>query len=160
MGSGLDERPENENLEGFSGKDDLEMGDTLIREEETENVGIEDHVLVSDSSSEGREDEEKENDGIEETSLPLPAEEETTYEAGDRNVPPPPVVDSLVPISTRVEDPTAAATKGPVDQDSVPLCFTYVLFSSSFLFVVLIDPVVVRLDILLFYRQVVVLSGL
>ncbi|KAF3541446.1 hypothetical protein F2Q69_00020481 [Brassica cretica] len=65
--NGLDERPENENLEGFPGKDDLEMGDTLVREEETENVGIEDPVLVSDSSSEEREDEEKENDGIEET---------------------------------------------------------------------------------------------
>ncbi|KAG2270334.1 hypothetical protein Bca52824_064889 [Brassica carinata] len=93
MGSGLDERPENENLEGFPGKDDLEMGDTLVREEETENVGIEDLVLVSDSSSEGREDEEKEDDGIEETSLPRSAEE---------------------------EDPTAAATKGPDDQDFVP----------------------------------------
>ncbi|KAF2597290.1 hypothetical protein F2Q68_00008796 [Brassica cretica] len=120
VGSGLDERPENENLERFPGKDDLEMGDTLVREEETENVGIEDPVLVSDSSSEGREDEEKESDGIEETSLPRPAEEETTYEAGDTNVAPPPVVDSLVPISTQVEDPTAAATKGPDDQDYVP----------------------------------------
>ena len=104
-----DERPENENLEGFPGKDDFEMGDTLVREEETENVGIEDPVIVSDSSSEGREDEEEENDGIEETSLPRPAEEETTYEAGDKNVPPPPV-----------EDPTAATTKGPDDQDYVP----------------------------------------
>ncbi|KAH0897575.1 hypothetical protein HID58_047143 [Brassica napus] len=102
-------RPENENLEGFPGKDDFEMGDTLVREEETENVGIEDPVIVSDSSSEGREDEEEENDGIEETSLPRPAEEETTYEAGDKNVPPPPV-----------EDPTAATTKGPDDQDYVP----------------------------------------
>ncbi|KAH0892886.1 hypothetical protein HID58_055315 [Brassica napus] len=83
----------NENLEGFPGKDDLEMGDTLFREEETENVGIEDLVLVSDSSSEGQEDEEKEDDGIEETSLPRSAEE---------------------------EDPTAAATNGPDDQDSVP----------------------------------------
>ncbi|KAF3577969.1 hypothetical protein DY000_02031949 [Brassica cretica] len=120
VGSGFDERPENENLEGFPGKDDLEMGDTLVREEETENVGVEDPVLVSDSSSEGREDEEEENDGIKETSLPRPAEGETTYEAGDTNVPPPPVVDSLAPISTWVEDPTAAATKGPDDQDSVP----------------------------------------
>ncbi|KAH0883474.1 hypothetical protein HID58_059570, partial [Brassica napus] len=120
VGSGFDERPENENLEGFPGKDDLEMGDTLVQGEETENVGVEDPVLVSDSSSEGREDEEEENDGIKETSLPRPAEEETTYEAGDTNVPPPPVVDSLSPISTWVEDPTAAATKGPDDQDSVP----------------------------------------
>ncbi|KAF3577971.1 hypothetical protein DY000_02031948 [Brassica cretica] len=120
VGSGFDERPENENLEGFPGKDGLEMGDTLVREEETENVGVEDPVLVSDSSSEGREDEEEENDGIEETLLRRPAEEEATYEAGDTNVPPPPVVDSLAPISARAEDPTAAATKGPDDEDSVP----------------------------------------
>ncbi|KAF3572442.1 hypothetical protein F2Q69_00059957 [Brassica cretica] len=120
VGSGLDERPENENLERFPGKDDLEMGDTLVREEETVNAGIEDPVLVLDSSSEEREDEEKENDRIEETLLPRPVEEKTTYEAGDTNVPPPPAVDSLVPVSTRVVDPTAAATKGPEDQDSVP----------------------------------------
>ncbi|KAH0878186.1 LOW QUALITY PROTEIN: hypothetical protein HID58_065580 [Brassica napus] len=118
--NGFDERPENENLKGFPGKDGLEMGDTLVREGETENVGVEDPVLVSDSSSEGREDGEEDNDGIEEASLPRPAEEETTYEAGDTDVPPLPVVDSLAPISTWAEDPTAAATKGPDDQDSVP----------------------------------------
>lgn len=96
------------------------MGDTPVREGETENVGVEDPVLVSDSSSEGREDGEEDNDGIEEASLPRPAEEETTYEAGNTDVPPLPVVDSLAPISTRAENPTAAATKGPDDQDSVP----------------------------------------
>ncbi|XP_013614908.1 PREDICTED: uncharacterized abhydrolase domain-containing protein DDB_G0269086-like [Brassica oleracea var. oleracea] len=53
VGSGFDERPENENLKGFPGKDGLEIGDTLVREGETENVGVEDPVLVSDSSSEG-----------------------------------------------------------------------------------------------------------
>ncbi|KAF2531117.1 hypothetical protein F2Q70_00031930 [Brassica cretica] len=120
VGSGLDERPENENLEEVPGKDDLKMGNTPVREEETVNAGIEDLVLVLDSSSEGREDEEEEDDRVEETSLPQPVEEETTYEAGDRNVPPPPAVDSLVPVSTRVEDPTAAATEDPDDQDSVP----------------------------------------
>ncbi|KAH0884202.1 hypothetical protein HID58_060298, partial [Brassica napus] len=118
VGSGFDERPENENLKGFPGKGGLEMGDTLVREGETENVGVEDPVLVLDSSSEGLEDGEEDNDGIEEASLPRPAEEETTYEAGDTDVPP--VVDSLAPISTRAEDPTAAATKGPDDQDYVP----------------------------------------
>ncbi|KAH0897676.1 hypothetical protein HID58_047244 [Brassica napus] len=118
--NGFDERPENENLKGFPGKDCLEIGDTLVREGETENVGVEDHVLVSDSSSEGREDGEEDNDGIEEASLPRPAEEETIYEAGDTDVPPLPVVDSLAPISTRAEDPTAAATKGPDNQDSMP----------------------------------------
>ncbi|KAH0875437.1 hypothetical protein HID58_072799, partial [Brassica napus] len=120
VGSGFDERPENENLKGFPGKGGLEMGDTLVREGETENVGVEDPGLVSDSSSEGLEDREEDNDGIEEASLPRPAEEETTYEAGDTEVPPLPVVDSLAPISTRAEDPTAAATKGPDDQDFVP----------------------------------------
>ena len=119
VGSGFDERPENENLKGFPGKDGLEKGDTLVREGETENAGVEDPVLVSDSSSEGREDGEEDNDGIEEASLPRPAEEETIYEAGDTDVPPQPVVDSLASIPTRAEDPTAAATKGPDDQDSV-----------------------------------------
>ncbi|KAG2287663.1 hypothetical protein Bca52824_047267 [Brassica carinata] len=119
VGSGFDERPENENLKGFPGKDGLEKGDTLVREGETENAGVEDPVLVSDSSSEGREDGEEDNDGIEEASLPRPAEEETIYEAGDTDVPPRPVVDSLASIPTRAEDPTAAATKGPDDQDSV-----------------------------------------
>ncbi|KAF2618669.1 hypothetical protein F2Q68_00040420 [Brassica cretica] len=117
VGSGFDERPENENLKGFPGKDGLEIGDTLVRDGETENVGVEDPVLVSDSSSEGREDEEEDNDGIKEASLPRPAEEETIYEAGDTDVPPLPVVDSLASIPTRAEDPTAAATKSPDDRD-------------------------------------------
>ncbi|KAF2543749.1 hypothetical protein F2Q68_00029848 [Brassica cretica] len=50
-GGGPGERPENENLEEVPGKDNLEIGDTPVREEETGNVGIEDPVLVSDSSS-------------------------------------------------------------------------------------------------------------
>ncbi|KAF3611213.1 hypothetical protein DY000_02049962 [Brassica cretica] len=113
-GGGLDERPENENLEEVLGKDNLETGDTPVREEETENVGIEDLVLVLDSSSEGREDEEKEDDRVKETSPSQPVEEETTNEVGDRDVPPPPAVDSLVPVPARVEDPNAAATEDPV----------------------------------------------
>ncbi|KAF3502347.1 hypothetical protein F2Q69_00043130 [Brassica cretica] len=84
------------------------------REEETENVGIEEHVLVSDSSSEGREDEEEEDDRVKETSPSHPVEEETTNEVGNRDVPPPPSMASLVPVPTRVEDPTAAATEDPV----------------------------------------------
>ncbi|KAF3493357.1 hypothetical protein DY000_02054382 [Brassica cretica] len=117
VGSGFDERPENENLKGFPGKDGLEIGDTLVRGGETENVGVEDPVLVSDSPSEGREDGEEDNDGIEEASLPRPSEEEMIYEAGDTDVPPLPVVDSLASIPTRAEDPTAAATKSPDGQD-------------------------------------------
>ena len=51
---------------------------------------------------------------IRDRSLSEPVEEETTNEVGDRDVPPPPAVDSLVPVPTRVEDPTAAATEDPV----------------------------------------------
>ncbi|KAF3515869.1 hypothetical protein DY000_02058716 [Brassica cretica] len=132
-GGGLDERPENENLEEVPRKDILETGDTPVREEDTKNVGIEDPVLVSDSSSEGREDEEEEDDRVKETSPPQPVEEETTNEVGDKDVqkPSPNTVDSLVPVPTRVEDPAAAATEDPVgppalgtpeedDQDSAP----------------------------------------
>ncbi|KAF2533227.1 hypothetical protein F2Q70_00031384 [Brassica cretica] len=86
-GGGLDERPENENLGEVPGKDDLETGNTPVREEETVNVGIEDPVLLSDSSSEGREDEKEEDDRVEETSLSQPVEEETINEAGDRDTP-------------------------------------------------------------------------
>ena len=115
-GGGLEERRGNENLEEVPEKDNLEIGDTLVREEETENVGIEDPVRVSDSSSEGREDEEEEDDRAEETSPPQPVEEETTNEVGDRDVPNPlpPTVESLVPVPTRVEDPAAASTEDPV----------------------------------------------
>ncbi|KAH0903608.1 hypothetical protein HID58_043111 [Brassica napus] len=105
---------ENENLEEVPGKDNLEIGNTPVPEEETGNVGIEDPVLVSDSSSEGREGEEEEDDRVEETSSLQPVEEETTDEVGNRDVPPPPAVASLVPVSTRVEDPTVAATEDPV----------------------------------------------
>ena len=41
-----------------------------------------------------------------------PVEEEKTDEVRNRDVPPPPAVDSLV--STSVEDPTVAATEDPV----------------------------------------------
>ncbi|KAH0857532.1 hypothetical protein HID58_085793, partial [Brassica napus] len=130
-GGGPGERPENENLEEVPGKDNLEIGNTLVREEETGNVGIEDSVLVSDSSSKGREGEVEEDDRVEETSSLQPVEEEKTNEVGNRDVPPPPAVDSLVSIPTRVEDPTVASTEDPVgpfalgtpeevDQDSAP----------------------------------------
>ncbi|KAF2536689.1 hypothetical protein F2Q68_00022151 [Brassica cretica] len=113
-GGGPGERPENENLEEVPGKDNPEIGNTPVREEETGNVGIEEPVLVSDSSSEGREGEEEEDDRVEETSSLQPVEEEKTDEVGNRDVPPPPAVDSLVSIPTRVEDPTVAATEDPV----------------------------------------------
>ncbi|KAH0885319.1 hypothetical protein HID58_061415 [Brassica napus] len=113
-GGGLDERLEKENLEEVPGKNNLETGDTPVREEENEKVGIEDPVLVSDSSSEGREDEEEEDDRVEEMSPSQPVAEETTNEVGNRDVPPPPAVASHVPVPTRVEDPTAAASEDPV----------------------------------------------
>ncbi|KAH0879744.1 hypothetical protein HID58_067138 [Brassica napus] len=105
---------ENENLEEVPGKDNPEIGNTPVREEETGNVGIEEPVLVSDSSSEGREGEEEEDDRVEETSSLQPVEEEKTDEVGNRDVPPPPAVDSLVSIPTRVEHPTVASTEDPV----------------------------------------------
>ncbi|KAF3568999.1 hypothetical protein DY000_02017721 [Brassica cretica] len=113
-GGGPGERPENENLEEVPGKDNLEIGNTPVREEETRNVGIEDPVLISDSSSEGREGEEEEDDRVEETSSLQPVEDGKTDEVGNRDVPPPPAVDSFVPVPTRVEDPTVAATEDPV----------------------------------------------
>ncbi|KAF3556016.1 hypothetical protein F2Q69_00015986 [Brassica cretica] len=108
------EHPENENLEEVPGKDNLELGNTPVREEETGNLGIEDPILISDSSSKGREGEEEEDDRVEETSSLQPVEEEKTDEVGNRDVPPPPAVDSLVPVPTRVEDPTVTATEDPV----------------------------------------------
>ena len=108
------ERPENENLEEVPGKDKPEIGNTPVREEETGNIGIEDPVIVSDSSSEGREGEEEEDDRVEETSSLQPVEEEKPDEVGNRDVPPPLAVDSLVSISAQVEDPTVAATEDPV----------------------------------------------
>ncbi|KAG2247972.1 hypothetical protein Bca52824_087600 [Brassica carinata] len=113
-GGGPGERPENENLEEVPGKDNPEIGNTPVREEETRNVDIEDPVLVSDSSSEGREGEEEEDDRVEETSSLQPVEEEKPDEVGNRDVPPPLAGDSLVSIPARVEDPTVAATEDPV----------------------------------------------
>ena len=113
-GGGPGERPENENLEEVPGKGNPEIGNTPVREEETGNVGIEEPVLVSDSSSEGREGEEEEDDRVKETSSLQPVEEEKTNEVGNRDVPPPPAVDSLVSIPTRVEHPTVAATEDPI----------------------------------------------
>ncbi|KAF2541511.1 hypothetical protein F2Q68_00030729 [Brassica cretica] len=90
-GGDLEERPENENLEEVPGKDNLEIGNTPVREEETENVGIEDPVLVSDSSSEGREVGKEEDDRVKEASPSHPVE----------------------------EDPTAAATEDPVGSSAL-----------------------------------------
>ncbi|KAF3549686.1 hypothetical protein DY000_02009127 [Brassica cretica] len=84
-GSGPSERPENENLEEVPGKDNPEIGNTP-----------------------------EEDDRVDETSSLQPVEEKKPDEVGNRDVPPPPAVDSLVSISARVEDPTVAATEDPV----------------------------------------------
>ncbi|KAH0901993.1 hypothetical protein HID58_041496 [Brassica napus] len=91
---------------------DAAIVDAVGEASEAGHVSIEDPVLVSDSSSEGREGEEVEDDRVEETSSLQPVEEEKTDEVGNRDVPPPPAVDSLVSIPTRVEDPTV--TEDPV----------------------------------------------
>ncbi|KAF3511706.1 hypothetical protein F2Q69_00008204 [Brassica cretica] len=98
-GGGPSERPGNENLEEVPGKDNLEIGNIL------------------------------EDDRVEETSSLQPVEEEKTDEVRNRDVPPPPAVDSLVSIPTRVEDPTVAedpvgpsalGTSEEIGQDSAP----------------------------------------
>ncbi|KAF3547982.1 hypothetical protein DY000_02008801 [Brassica cretica] len=128
-GGGPSIRPGNENPEEVPGEDNLEIGNILVREEEPGHKGIKDPVLISDSSSEGREGEEEEDDRVEETSSLQPVEEEKTEEVGNRDVPPPPAVDSLVSIPTRVEDPTVAedpvgpsalGTSEEIGQDSAP----------------------------------------
>ncbi|KAF3604621.1 hypothetical protein F2Q69_00034759 [Brassica cretica] len=91
---------------GPGGKDNPEIGNTPVREEESGNVGIEDPVLVSG--------EEEEDYIVEETSSLQPVEEKKPDEVGNRDVPPPPAVDSLVSISARVEDLTVATTEDPV----------------------------------------------
>ncbi|KAF3529325.1 hypothetical protein DY000_02039316 [Brassica cretica] len=113
-GGGPGERPEDENLEEVPGKDNPEIGNTPVREEETGNVDIEDPVFVSDSSSEGREGEEEEDDRVEETSSLQSVEEEKPDDVGNRDVPPPLAVDYLVSIPPPVEDPTVAAAEDPV----------------------------------------------
>ncbi|XP_013709085.1 uncharacterized abhydrolase domain-containing protein DDB_G0269086-like [Brassica napus] len=164
-GGGFEERPENENLEEVPEKDNLEIGDTPVREEETENVGIEDPVLVSDFSSEGREDEEEEDDRAEETSPPQPVEEETTNEVGDRAVPNPrlllwtPLSMFLLEWKTRLLPLLKTQSVLLLLErrrrmikilclDALLMLFFFVLF----VFVVLIDLAIVRLDILSFCR--------
>ncbi|KAF3547981.1 hypothetical protein DY000_02008800 [Brassica cretica] len=128
-GGGPSKRQGNGNPEEVPGEDNLEIGNILVREEEAGHKGIEDPVLVSDSSFEGREGEEEEDDRVEETSSLQPVEEEKTEEVENRDAPPPPAVDSLVSIPTRVEDPTVAedpvgpsvlGTSEEIGQDSAP----------------------------------------
>ncbi|KAF2600157.1 hypothetical protein F2Q68_00010135 [Brassica cretica] len=99
--------PEKDNLEESPEKDNPKTDGVLIREERTENVGIEDPVLVSDTSSKGREDEEDEGDRAEKTPSPKPNEEETTseIEKGSASSIPSSNADLLVPVPAQVEGP-------------------------------------------------------
>ncbi|KAF2596492.1 hypothetical protein F2Q68_00010133 [Brassica cretica] len=91
----------------LSGNEQDSADGVLIREERTENVGIEDPVLVSDTSSKGREDEEDEGDRAEKTPSPKPNEEETTseIEKGSASSIPSSNADLLVPVPAQVEGP-------------------------------------------------------
>ncbi|KAF2560374.1 hypothetical protein F2Q70_00017884 [Brassica cretica] len=113
----LEECPEKDNLEGSPEKDNPETDCILVREEGTENAGTEDPVLVSDTSSEEREDEEEVGDRAEKTSSPKPNEEETNNEIEKRSISSVPCsnADLLVPISAQVEGPIASVTEDPVD---------------------------------------------
>ncbi|KAF2591602.1 hypothetical protein F2Q70_00039535 [Brassica cretica] len=113
----LEECPEKDNLDESPEKDNPETDGILVREEGTENVGTEDPVLVSDTSSEEREDEEEEGDRAEKMSSPKLNEEETNSEIKKRSVSrvPSSNADLLVPISAQVEGPIAPLTEDPVD---------------------------------------------
>ncbi|KAF3579579.1 hypothetical protein DY000_02034294 [Brassica cretica] len=96
-------------------KENPETSDILIQEGGTENVGPEDPVLVSDTSSKRREDEEGESDrGEKRPSLRL-NEEEVTSEVGKGSTSSIPSVgvDLLVP--AKVEGPTVSAAEDPQD---------------------------------------------
>ncbi|KAG2283051.1 hypothetical protein Bca52824_054271 [Brassica carinata] len=99
----LEECPEKDNLEESPEKDNPETDGILVREEGTENAGTEDPVLVSDTSSEEREDEEEEGDRAEKTSLPKPKEEETNSEIEKKAS------------QASLEGPIASVTEDPVN---------------------------------------------
>ncbi|KAF2556036.1 hypothetical protein F2Q68_00017188 [Brassica cretica] len=94
-------------------KENHETGDILIQEGGTENVGPEDHVLISDISSERREDEEGESNRGEKTPSLRPNVEEVTSEVGKGSTS---SIPSLgVDLPAPVEGPTVSAAKDPQD---------------------------------------------
>ncbi|KAF2546213.1 hypothetical protein F2Q70_00022484 [Brassica cretica] len=94
-------------------KENHETGDILIQEGGTENVGPEDHVLISDISSERREDEEGERNRGEKTPSLRPNVEEVTSEVGKGSTS---SIPSLgVDLPAPVEGPTVSAAKDPQD---------------------------------------------
>ena len=94
-------------------KENPETGDILIQEGGTENVGPEDHVLVSDTSSERREDEEGESDRGEKTPSLRPNEEEVTSEVGKGSTSS--IPSSGVDLPAQVKGPTVSAAEDPQD---------------------------------------------
>ncbi|KAH0879761.1 hypothetical protein HID58_067155 [Brassica napus] len=98
-------------------KENPETGDILIQEGGTENVGPEDHVLVSDTSSERREDEEGESDRGEKTPSLRPNEEEVTSEVGKGSSSSIPSLGVDLPafVPAQVEGPTVSAAEDPQD---------------------------------------------
>ena len=78
-------------------------------------MGPEDPVLVSDTSSEGRVDEEEEGDRVEKTPSPKPNEEEaiSEIEKGSASSVPPSNAGHLALVPTNVEGPTV-----PVAEDT------------------------------------------
>ncbi|KAH0864308.1 LOW QUALITY PROTEIN: hypothetical protein HID58_081519 [Brassica napus] len=96
-------------------KENLETGDILIQEGGTENVGPEDHVLVSDTSSERREDEEGESDRGEKTPSLRPNEEEVTSEVGKGSTLSIPSLGVDLPGLVPAQGPTVSAAEDPQD---------------------------------------------
>ncbi|KAF3572801.1 hypothetical protein F2Q69_00060123 [Brassica cretica] len=113
----FEECREKDNLEESPEMDNPETDGIVVRKEGTEDAGTEGHVLVSDTSSEEREDEEEEGDRAEKTSSPKPNEEETNSEIEKRSVSSVPSsnADVLVPTSAQVEGLIASVSEDPVD---------------------------------------------
>ena len=113
----FEECREKDNLEESPEMDNPETDGIVVRKEGTEDAGTEGHVLVSDTSSEEREDEEEEGDRAEKMSSPKPNEEETNSEIEKRSISSVPSsnADVLVPTSAQVEGLIASVSEDPVD---------------------------------------------
>ena len=98
-------------------KENLVVDDALAQKGGTEKVGSEGPVLVSDTSSERREDEEEGSDQGRKTPSPRPNEEEVTSEIEPRSTSSvlPLEVNPLAPVPTPIESPTVPAAEDPQD---------------------------------------------
>lgn len=148
-------------------KENLEVDDALAQKGGTEKVGSEGPVLVSDTSSERREDEEEGSDQGRKTPSPRPNEDKVTSEIERSTSSVLPLeVNLLAPVPTPVESPGSPCFE-TLDGErrrrwfrclSLRLCCT--LFTTSFwsVFVALVGPFVVCLDALSLCRRVAMLS--